>query len=73
MVADCDELFDYIGSETHEVKQLVSYAKKQGYNKLFGYMLDMYSNKNLYSQSCKLDEIEKHLCYFDPKSYTLEK
>lgn len=72
LVADCDELFDYIGSETHKVNQLVSYAKTCGYNKLFGYMLDMYSEKNLYSHSCKWNEIEKSLCYFDGQSYTLE-
>lgn len=72
VVVDSDELLDYVGSEQHDLKDLILYAKDNGYKHLNGYMLDMYSDQPLFSEECGYDEILSCFRYFDESGYTLQ-
>ncbi len=69
VVVDSDELLDYIGSEQHDLKNLILHAQKNGYKHLNGYMLDMYSDKPLFTEECKYNEIVSRFRYFDVSGY----
>lgn len=72
LVLDCDELFDYIGIESHSLEQFIASLEKQGLDRCFGFMLDMYSKDNLFDAHLKWNEIENNLIYFDSNSYLLD-
>lgn len=69
VVVDSDELLDYIGSEQHDLKELIRYAKDKGYNHLNGFMLDMYSDQPLFTEECGCNEIVSRFRYFDVSGY----
>lgn len=69
VVVDSDELLDYIGSEQHQVKDLILHAKDNGYRHLNGYMLDMYSDQPLFAEECGCNEIVSRFRYFDVSGY----
>lgn len=71
VVVDSDELLDYVGSEQHDLKDLIRYAKINGYKHLNGYMLDMYSDQPLFSEECGCNEIVSRFRYFDASGYFL--
>lgn len=72
VVVDSDELLDYIGSELHDLKDLILHAKDNGYKHLNGYMLDMYSDQPLFTENCGCDEIVSRFRYFDASGYFLK-
>lgn len=72
VVVDSDELLDYMGSEQHDLKDLLLYAKDNGYRHLNGYMLDMYSDQPLFVEDCGCNEILSCFRYFDESGYTLQ-
>lgn len=69
IVVDSDELLDYPGSEEHGIEKFIAYLSNHGYSRAFGLMLDMYSDKQLFSVDCNALDIPKELCYFDADSY----
>lgn len=69
IVVDSDELLDYIGSEQHQVKDLILHAKDNGFKLLNGYMLDMYSDQPLFTEECGCNEIVSRFRYFDVSGY----
>lgn len=72
VVVDADELLDYVGSEQHDVKNLILHARDNGYKHLNGYMLDMYSDKPLFAEDCGYSEIVTRFRYFDVSKYELQ-
>lgn len=69
VVVDSDELLDYMGSEHHGLRELVEFARDNGYNHLNGYMLDMYSTQPLFTEECSYNEITSRFRYFDATGY----
>ena len=68
VVVDSDELLDYVGSESHSLEELIDYHSENG-DYLQGYLVDMYSDKPIFSVSCSYKEIP-HICnLFDKDSY----
>lgn len=72
VVVDSDELLDFVGSEQHDLKDLILYAEDKGYKHLNGYMLDMYSDQPLFSEDCGCNEIVSRFRYFDVSGYFLK-
>lgn len=70
VVVDADELLDYVGSEQHDLKSLILHAKNKGRKHLNGFMLDMYSDKPLFTEDCEYCEIVSRFRYFDASGYT---
>lgn len=71
VVVDADELLDFVGSEQHDLKSLILYARNNGRKHLNGYMLDMYSDKPLFAEDCGYNEIVSRFRYFDASGYFL--
>lgn len=71
LVVDSDELLNYIGSEKYNLNDLINIAQKRGYKRIEGFMLDMYSDKNLFQKTYLNNFIEDNI-YFDKDSYSLE-
>lgn len=74
VVVDSDELLDYIGSEEHPLEELIHKSESLGYKRIWGYMVDMYSKENLFSEnlfSKTSDEclFTDYFKYFDKTSY----
>ncbi len=72
IVVDSDEMLDYPGREQHPVQALIVRQSAMGNKRLYGYMLDMYSDKPLYSVTCTPDTIPQEFCWFDDDTYSLE-
>lgn len=72
VVVDSDEFLDYIGSEQNDLKSLVLHARDNGYKHLNGCMLDMYSDKPLFAEECRYNEIVSRFRYFDVSGYFLK-
>lgn len=71
IVVDSDELLDFTGSETHSAEELICLMHGRGYRRLWGFMLDMYSDQPVFSLTCEYQNIPKHFSYFDKESYIL--
>lgn len=71
LVVDADELLDYPGSEHHSISELIQRMHAQGYRRLWGMMIDMYSRESLFGVDCSPIEIPKVFRYFDKDSYAL--
>lgn len=71
VVVDSDELLDYVGSERNNLMSLLLIAQNNGYKHLNGYLLDMYSDKPLFTEDCKYSDIVSRFRYFDVSSYFL--
>lgn len=71
IVVDSDELLDYIGSEQHNIRAMLQTQASRGFHRLWGFMLDMYSDKPLFSVDCGPNEIEGEFRFFDRDSLTL--
>lgn len=71
IVADSDELLDYIGREQHGIRAFLQAQAAQGHRRLWGFMLDMYSDQPLFCVDCGAEEIEKEFRYFDRDSLEL--
>lgn len=69
VVVDADELLDYVGSEQYDLKSLILHARDNGYKHLNGYMLDMYSDKPIFTEECGYSEILSRFRYFDDSGY----
>lgn len=72
VVVDSDELLDYVGSEQHNLKDLILHAGNNGYKHLNGYMLDMYSDQPLFTEECRHSDIVSRFRFFDASGYTLQ-
>lgn len=72
VVVDSDELLDYVGSEQHNLMDLILHAGNNGYKHLNGYMLDMYSDQPLFTEECRYSDIVSRFRYFDASGYTLQ-
>lgn len=72
VVVDSDELLDYVGSETHALKELIDSQSKIGEDYLQGYLVDMYSEKPIFSISCRYKDIPHIFNLFDKDSYYRE-
>lgn len=72
VVVDSDELLDYVGSETHALKELIDSQSKIGEDYLQGYLVDMYSEKPIFSISCRYNDIPHIFNLFDKDSYYRE-
>ncbi len=71
IVLDSDELLDYPGSESHSAEELIALMHQRGHRRLCGFMVDMYSDRPLFSVNCEMKDVEKALCYFDTDSFEL--
>lgn len=69
IVADSDELLDYVGSERHSIAELIAKHAKAGAIRMQGYLVDMYAKGNLFTVGCDYQDIPKQLCLFDRDSY----
>lgn len=69
LIVDSDELFSYVGDETHSIKELIAYAEKKGIKRLKSMLLDMYSEHKIYENERPFDEMESEYCYFDADTY----
>lgn len=72
IVVDSDEMLDYPGSESHGIRELIARQNHMGNTRLYAYMLDMYSDKPLYSVECTPDSIPEEFCWFDDDTYVLD-
>lgn len=66
IVADSDELLDYYDSEIYTLKELINTGYSNGYKRIEGVLLDMYSKGSLFSDS---KSFAKEFRYFDKNSY----
>ena len=70
LIVDSDELFDYIGSETHNIEDLINKMQTQDIKRGKGLLVDMYGKKPLFQSECDYMNIPKEFSYFDsPTSY----
>lgn len=72
IVVDSDELLDYIGSESHSIQELINRSIKNGYKRIWGYMLDMYSRESLFLQSSEETRFADHYRFFDKVGYAFK-
>ena len=63
---DSDELAVWIGMEKHDVRELVAYAERNGFQRLKALTLDTYTDKELFSKS---DDIRRDYRFVDSDSY----
>lgn len=72
MIVDSDELVTYVGCEQHRISEVVEKAVKNKYDRILGFMLDMYSESSLFQGVEEKDYIEK--CrFFDVDSYEVKR
>ena len=72
VVVDSDELLDYVCSEQHDMMSLILHARNKGYKHLNGYMLDMYSDKPLFTEDCGFEDIVYRFRFFDESGFALQ-
>lgn len=73
IVVDADELLDYTGSEDHPITELITRANHLGHKRIWGYMLDMYADKAIFSQEESAEPFIACYRYFDVDSYLLNR
>lgn len=71
LVVDSDELVDFIGSERYGFSDIVKYAIDNSYQRLEGFMLDMYSEKELFDM--EEDSFINTMNWFDKDTYILSR
>lgn len=72
LVVDSDEFLNYIGMENHSIKDLICEAELKNYNRIQGFMLDMYTKENMFEVS-ENDKLLENCCYYDKNTYKLNK
>lgn len=72
LVADSDEFVTYIGSEEHTFQDIIKICEARGYERVEGFMIDMYSKDTIFSRQTA-DLIEKQYNYFDYNTYKYRK
>lgn len=70
LIVDSDEFIRYVGCENYSMRDIVKMAKHKGVSRVEGFMLDMYSDRNLFEQSSGENVILDN-CYFDKDTYRL--
>ncbi len=71
LIADSDELINYIGSENKRISELIKYAELKGYKRILGLQVDFYTESEIFS--LKDDQIDWHQCkYFDLNTYEIQ-
>ncbi len=74
LVVDSDELFSYVGMESHSINELVDYAEKMNIKRVWCILLDMYTKSQLYIDNCSEGkDLTVEYCYFDSESYYIIK
>lgn len=72
LVVDSDEFLNYIGMENYSIKDLICEAELKNYNRIQGFMLDMYTKENMFEVS-ENDKLLENCCYYDKNTYKLNK
>lgn len=73
IVVDSDELLDYIGREEHSIQDFIKTLHDRGYDRANGYMLDMYSENDIFCETCDPKDIPLRHPYFDQEGYSMDK
>lgn len=68
LVADSDELMDYPGSGDKTAREIVRIAESEGYDRVMGILLDMYSREPLFTVPAAKQDM---CCYFDKDTYVM--
>lgn len=71
VVVDSDELLDYVGSEEHNIKEIIKKCETKGYKRVWGFLLDMYSNDILFAEKDSKSFMTDELKYFDQTGYNM--
>lgn len=69
LYADSDELFVFEGIESKNIRSLIHCAENQNKRRVSSLMVDMYSEKEIFSSNIKESDIFNELIYFDTDSY----
>ncbi|MCD8290906.1 MAG: glycosyltransferase family 2 protein [Prevotella sp.] len=74
LIVDSDELFSYVGMETHSIHDLIEYAEKRHIKRVWSILLDMYAKGQLYKDDCSQNKsLIDEYSYFDTESYYMRK
>lgn len=71
LIVDSDEFVNYIGSEEHDLTEVINKAKQSNYSRIQGFMLDMYSKEGLFQKN-ERDSFLAINRFFDKSSYQLK-
>lgn len=71
LIVDSDEFVNYIGSEENNLTEVIKIAKQRNFNRIQGFMLDMYSKDGLFKKN-EQDSFLSTNRFFDRSSYELK-
>jgi len=66
IITDSDELLTWIGMESHNINEVITYAEKNGIKRFKGLTLDTYTRAEVYQET---SDIKKDYRYIDTDSY----
>jgi len=69
LMADADELLVYDGMERHGLRDLATWLNGQGFDRLFGIMLDVYPSGPVGQRGRTIEDILEKDCWFDVDGY----
>jgi hypothetical protein len=73
VMADADELLVFDGMETHDLKSLAAWLERQGTDRAYVPMIDLYTSGAIGSRKRSVSEIVAHDSWFDIKGYRTER
>jgi hypothetical protein len=71
--ADVDELLVYDGMDEHGLPDLADWLEKQGRDRIFAPMRDVYPSLSLETENGEIAKMLAQDCWFDSEGYTTEK
>lgn len=69
ILTDSDELSTYVGMESHSLRDVTAYGRKNGIKRFKGINLDMYADAPLFSIASENIDIKDTYCWMDSDSY----
>lgn len=69
LIVDSDELFTFVGEESHDIHELTTYAERNGYQRIKSMLLDMYTDHEAYRNHLPVSDFADEYVYFDSDTY----